>query len=86
MPRLVNPYTIRYDEIKEGDVMVYIVKAMVVRPGIYRLYKCHYDGSTIPQGNRILHDEDVCQELFPTLYSVAHYDRDWTDAIDTLEQ
>ena len=39
MPRLVNAYTIRPD-IQQGDVMLFVVKAVVTRPGRYQLYRC----------------------------------------------
>ena len=76
--RLINAYTVRPDEIESGDVMLFVVKAMVVRPGIYRLYRCHYlptFAEEIPQGNRIGGGErEVCKALFPTLARVAKPD------------
>lgn len=55
---IVNAYTVRPDEIKVGDEMLFVVKAMVGyiddqgRPR-YRLYRCPWDGDDIPQGSRI---------------------------------
>ena len=73
--RIVNAYTISPELIKSGDIMMFTVKAMVVRPGVYRLYRCPYDGDGIPQGDRVLNEDVVCQELFPSLSSVAKPDR-----------
>ena len=73
--RLVNAYTIAPQEIEAGDVMLFVVKAMVVRPGIYRLYRCSLatDGK-VPQGSRIVNERQVCDALFPTLALVAEPD------------
>ena len=75
--RLVNAYTIAPDEIEAGDVMLFVVKALVVRPGVYRLYRCPFKmcRSDIPQGARIANEQEVCEALFPTLAGVAVSDR-----------
>jgi hypothetical protein len=74
--RIVNAYTISPNEIKAGDVMLFVVKAMVVRPGEYRLYRCKFESEDIPQGDRIYTNEDeVCEALFPSLAYVAEADR-----------
>lgn len=79
--RLVNAYTIPSNEIETGDVMLFIMKALVVRPGVYRLYRCSYppvlvvgDDSKIPEGSRIAHERKVCEALFPSLAAVAEPD------------
>jgi len=78
--RLINAYTVRPDEIEPGDVMLFVVKAMVTRPGVYRLYRCLYPpvllyNDEIPQGTRIHHNEqEVCEALFPSLAQVAKPD------------
>jgi len=77
--RLIGAYTIHPDEIEAGDVMLSIVKAMVVRPGAYRLYRCSYPatllyGDEIPQGTRITNERETCEALFPTLAQVAEPD------------
>ena len=76
---LINAYTIRPYEIKSGDVALFIVKAMVVRTGAYRLYRCRYpvapDSNEIPQGDRMVNEEEVCQALFPSLAMIAKPDR-----------
>lgn len=78
--RLVNAYSILPGEIQAGDVMLFIVKAMVVRPGIYRLYRCPYPprlaggDSEIPQGSRIINEQEVGEVLFPSLAAVAEPD------------
>ncbi len=74
MERVVNAYTISPDEIQPGDVMIFVVKAMVVRPGVYRLYRCLYDSDVVPQGSRMLEEETICKELFPSLALVAEPD------------
>jgi len=77
--RLVNAYTVNPADIEAGDVMLYIVKALVVRPGVYWLYRCchrpHFeDDGEIPQGARIVNEREVCQALFPSLAMVAEPD------------
>lgn len=75
--RLVNAYTILPDAIQTGDVMLFTVKALVVRPGIYRLYRCTFQGHAseeVPQGSRIINEREVCETLFPTLALVAEPD------------
>ena len=72
--RIVNAYTVSPAQIKKGDVMLFTIKAVVVRPGVYRLYRCPYSGDGIPQGQRILNEGMVCQELFPSLSNVAKPD------------
>ena len=72
--RLINAYTVTPDEIKAGDVMLFIVKALVVRPKVYRLYRCAVEQGGIPQGSRIINEQEVCDALFPTLARVAKPD------------
>lgn len=74
--RVVNAYTISPSDIQAGDVMLFIVKALVVSPGYYRLYRCSANTEeAIPQGNRILNEAEVCEVLFPSLAAVAVPDR-----------
>lgn len=72
--RVVNAYTINPQDIKEGDVMLFVVKAMVVRPGVYRIYRCKYTGEDIPQGVRVTHEAEVANAFFPSLAKVARPD------------
>lgn len=79
--RLVNAYTVNPADIEAGDVMLFVVKALVVRPGVYRLYRCAYppvlivgDDDKIPQGSRIVNEREVCEALFPSLAMVAEPD------------
>jgi len=77
--KLINAYTVCPNDIEPGDVMLFIVKAMVVRPGIYRLYRCPCPpvllyNDEIPQGNRIINEREVCEVLFPSLAQVAKPD------------
>ena len=73
--RVINAYTIAPNEIQPGDVMMFVVKAMVTRPGHYRLYRCPFEnGTEIPQGSRIHNEREVCKQLFPTLAQVARPD------------
>lgn len=73
--RVVNAYTVRPDDIETGDVMLFVVKAMVVRPGVYRLYRCAAKLlGGVPQGSRILNESEVCEALFPSLALVAEPD------------
>ena len=76
VPRVVDAYTISPGEIRQGDIMVFVVKAIVVRDGVYRLYRCQFDGDDVPQGARVYVDEAaVCRALFPTLANVAEADK-----------
>lgn len=76
--RIVDAYSISPQGIRPGDVMLYIVKALVVREGVYRLYRCPATRDIllgeIPQGSRISNEEEVCEALFPTLAAVAQPD------------
>lgn len=76
--KVVNAYTIPPVEIQRGDVMMFVVKAMVTGDGLYRLYRCEYDpeqGETVPQGARIYNNErEICEALFPSLAAVAEPD------------
>ena len=80
MTKLVDAYTIRPGDIEAGDVMLHVVKALVVRPGFYRLYCClcpcaFADADMgIPQGTRIVNEREVCEALFPSLAMVAEPD------------
>jgi len=77
---VVNAYTVSPMDIQPGDVMMYVVKAMVVRRTesgklVYRLYRCLYDGPVV-QGSRVGGNEMImCSELFPSLDAVAIPDR-----------
>jgi len=80
---LINAYTVAPEDIKPGDEMLFVVKAMVGHcdpdgTPRYRLYRCRWEGTEydIPQGNRITNDaEKVCKALFPTLAAVGKPDR-----------
>lgn len=75
--RVVNAYSILPDEIQAGDVLLFTVKAMVVRPGFYRIYRCSCNsGEDIPQGSRLPPEQEraVCKVLFPSLALVADPD------------
>lgn len=69
--RVVDAYSINPGDIREGDVMLFVVKAMVVGPRRYRLYRCLFEGEGVPQGDRLLRERAVCKELFPSLAQVA---------------
>ena len=75
---LVNACSIRPDQLKPGDEMCFVIKAMVnwidddgkLR---YRIYRCHWDGTEndIPQGAQVLDHEAMCKEFFPSLALVG---------------
>lgn len=69
--RVVDAVRIWPADIQVGDVMLFVVKAMVVGPGLYRLYRCKFEGESLPQGSRVLNEKAVCEELFPSLALVA---------------
>ena len=69
--RVLDPYMTAPKELQEGDVMYFVLKAMVTRNG-YRIYRCkaplgvtHSD----PQGMRIDADTEkaVANAVFPLL-------------------
>lgn len=74
MTRLVNAYTINPDNYQQGDVALFVVKALITRPGRYRIYRCLFEGDDIPQGQRVINEEEVCQAFFSTLADVAEPD------------
>ena len=68
--RLINSYTIRPSELKPGDQMVMIVKAIVNHDGTYNLYRCEWNGTEdeIPQGGRIgVNEKWIAEAIFPVL-------------------
>lgn len=80
MSRIINAYTVDPTTIVEGDVAFYVVKVMIVRPGIYRLYRCEFTPKRhceeIPQGDRIFENvKQVCEVLFPSV--AAEAEPDW---------
>lgn len=83
--RVVNAQTVSPLDIQNGDVMLYVIKAMVSgdrEDGLwYRLYICHTDDKEneldgIPQGTRIYDtpDKAICREIFPSLARVSEED------------
>ena len=74
MTRIVNAYTINPGDIQQGDTMMFVVKAIVVAPGRYRIYRCPYEGYYIPQGLRVVPEDVVAQAIFPSLAQVAEPD------------
>lgn len=74
MSRIVNPVTVKPDELEPGDVMVVTVTLHVVKRGdglVFRIYRCGYPPQVhegVPQGSRIgVHEWEVAQELFPVV-------------------
>ena len=74
MSRIVNPVTVRPNELTTGDVAITTVTLHIVEYGdglAYRMYQCAhpmqvYDG--IPQGSRLGEGEEaVMRELFPVV-------------------
>lgn len=74
MTRIVNPNTIRPDELKPGDVMVAVVALHVQHhgPPYFTMYHCPMDGRRshdgVPQGNKIF---DNCEALAKALFPVV---------------
>jgi len=74
---LINPLTVRPQELKPGDVMavtvtLHVCHRMVDNKLTYRIYRCPYppgeslvDG--VPQGQRIQDEDEVAQALFPVV-------------------
>ena len=74
MPRLVNAYTINPDDWQQGDVALFVIKVLMTRSGRYRIYRCPLRGADVPQGHRVVNEEEVCRAFFPTLADVAKPD------------
>ena len=81
--KVVNARTVSPLDIQNGDIMMYIIKAMVFkgRKGLlYRLYICPLDDEEnrvegIPQGARIYDsDKAICRAIFPSLACVSEED------------
>ncbi len=75
--RIVNAYTIVLSDIRPGDVMMFVVKAIVVAPGHYRIYRWVYEGPDVSQGNRVALralEDAVAKAIFPSLAQVAEPD------------
>lgn len=78
MERIVRECNIFPSDIKSDDVMLSTVKALVVRPGAYRIYRCPFqtDVRMMPQGMRVPpHAEAaICEAFFPSLAQIAEPD------------
>ena len=76
-----DAYAITGDDIRQGDEMLFVVKAVVGwidgkgRPR-YRLYRCRWEGDErdIPQGAQIDMGQRVDKALFPTLAAAGMRD------------
>lgn len=75
---VVNALTVKPHEVKPGDEMLFVVKAMVSRADDngklrYRIYRCKWNGdeNDIPQGSRVLDDKAVAESIFPTLTTIG---------------
>lgn len=78
MAELINAYAVCPDLIKPGDIMCFIVKAMVTHRDSdnqlrYRIYRCPWDGALddVPQGSSVADMENVCEVIFPSLAMVG---------------
>lgn len=77
---IVNAYMVSPNDIKPDDVMLFVIKAIVMYDGTYRLYQCPYDGPTskygLPQGARVSagYERGIAQAIFPSLALVAEPD------------
>lgn len=65
---------VRPNELKPGDVLVCQVTLHVTHhtdendKPYFRMYKCKYEGSDVPQGTRIYVNEDrIAEALFPVV-------------------
>lgn len=85
MPNVIDPRNIRPEDLRSGQVALFVVKVMITRDGHYRVYNCGpmtmddvvklNPGEGIPQGCRVIHGEEICQDLFPTCAN--HAEPDW---------
>ena len=74
MNKLVDHKAVQPDDIKPGNIMVCIVKAVVGPGGKFRLYQVDIEeDDCVPQGSRLSGDDElaVCRSLFPSLAQVA---------------
>jgi len=72
--RIVNPISIRPDEVRAGDVMICTVTLHVFAGRgdglLYRMYRCPHNGpelDRIPQGSRMGDEKAVQEQLFPVV-------------------
>lgn len=72
--RLVNPVSVRPNELQGGDVMAVTVTCHIFSGSdslVYRLYRCQWPVERwrigIPQGSRIGNEEAVATQLFPVV-------------------
>ena len=75
---VVNAYSVVPNEIKPGDEMLFVVKAVVSwkdEDGCprYRIYKCPWEGAEqdIPQGSHVSDHKAACKMFFPSLAAVG---------------
>lgn len=78
MSKLVNAYTVSPDDIEPGDIMCFVIKAMVTYRDAdsalrYRIYRCPWKGTLddVPQGTSVADMESVCEAVFPSLAVVG---------------
>ena len=74
--RVVNAYTVVSDDIKVGDVMLFTVKAIVLRRDAddklrYRIYRSAWEGDAVPQGSQVSNMREVAEALFSSLAMVG---------------
>jgi hypothetical protein len=67
-----DPYNSRPDEMKDGDYSLWGVKLLIVRPGVYRLYRVRYGEQDFendePQGARVGENEKkIAEALWPAI-------------------
>jgi hypothetical protein len=68
MEKIVNAYTVISSELRPGDTMLFVLKAIVMRDGRYRIYRCPYEAhGDIPQGSRVYDETAVAEAIFPVL-------------------
>lgn len=74
MNKIVDHKTVRPDDLRPGNILVCIVKAVVGPGGTFRLYQADIEeGDCVPQGSRLSGKDELAAArcLFPSLTQVA---------------
>lgn len=67
-----NFYSVKPNELKEGDVLICLITAHIMHDGSVRVYRCPYPNAQIsddgiPQGNKVGDENSTIKDIFPVL-------------------
>jgi len=63
-----NGYTLRPADVKPGDELLFVIKAIVMHDGTFRVYRCPWSTMEfdVPQGDPVISDS-ITHGIFPVL-------------------